>query len=380
MLKARVDKPGVSYAIFIVTVESRLTNAPPGIPATKVRFPRQKSTPVSAYICTSTNPANMSEVLKPDAISKYVVQSNRMVEARYTMSMYAFLIFRSMLWRIHKDDEAFREFRIPVAELLHGKSGGKTYEFIRDACEELVQQTLKIEKEEPQTTARKARRSFTIINLVSQCEYTEGARFIEARFNDQARPFLLNLCSNFTKIEVEQIKTMNRFYDYRLYSLLVQYKKIGRRRFTVQQLKEMMMLEEKYPRDRDFIRRVVRPALDEINRRDLRAEMDYVRQGNKVVALEFTIQKNPEFEPPEEQPDLFSDPRKHIDGKTVEERLQELDCFNVEQIKQLTYEHSIAKLNKALYGIKVEMQTRGEGKPPIWLIEKCFQNAGIRLR
>ena len=59
------------------------------------------------------------------------------------------------------------------------------------------------------------------------------------------KPFLLSLKSHFTTYDVRNILKLPSTYSVRIYELLKQYEKIGKRRFDLQELKEIIgVLEE----------------------------------------------------------------------------------------------------------------------------------------
>lgn len=71
-----------------------------------------------------------------------------------------------------------------------------------------------------------------------------------------------------------------------------QFHKLGQRECTLEQLREMLDLRDKYPSVKDLRRWVLEPALKELNAgTDLNVTMEVKRQGRKVVGYLFTIAK-----------------------------------------------------------------------------------------
>ena len=76
---------------------------------------------------------------------------------------------------------------------------------------------------------------------------------------------------------------------------------------AIHQFKELLGVENNYPRFMNFNQKVLKPAVAEINRvSDLKVTVDYQRQGRKVVALKFKIRRLLML-PESPQPALFPD-------------------------------------------------------------------------
>ena len=71
-----------------------------------------------------------------------------------------------------------------------------------------------------------------------------------------------------------------------------QFLKIGERTCTLEQLRQMLDLGEKYSNVKDMRRWVLEPALKEINAgTDLMVTAEPRRQGRRIVGFAFTIAK-----------------------------------------------------------------------------------------
>ena len=106
-------------------------------------------------------------------------------------------------------------------------------------------------------------------------------------------PFLLKLKQNFTQYEIIWTLHFKSKYSIRLYELVksIHYRELElyKKKYTVCGLKKLLD-GEKYKEYRDFKRRVLVPAIDEINQySDKTVSFEEVRRGRKVVAIEFTI-------------------------------------------------------------------------------------------
>lgn len=106
----------------------------------------------------------------------------------------------------------------------------------------------------------------------------------------------------------------------RLYELLKSYEYIGRFETTVDNLRDMLILENEYPKMADFKRYVIDKALDEINRfTDIEVEYQAIKRGRAITGFTFTIQKAENWDGQYHATQLY------LDGKLPSRAKQERD-------------------------------------------------------
>ena len=128
---------------------------------------------------------------------------------------------------------------------------------------------------------------------VFHVKYKEGQGCVELGFSPTVLPHLTMLNKEFTSYQLKQIGNLSSFYAVRLYELMSQFLKLGERECTLDQLRQMLDLGEKYQNVKDLRRRVLDPALKELNRStDLAVVAEPRRKGRKIVGFSFTITKN----------------------------------------------------------------------------------------
>ena len=84
-------------------------------------------------------------------------------------------------------------------------------------------------------------------------------------FNPQILPYLSNLKANFTQYLQSDISDVSGAYTIRFYELICQYRTIGKREVSIQDLRFILNIGDKYPLFYDFKKRVIEPAIKEIN-------------------------------------------------------------------------------------------------------------------
>jgi hypothetical protein len=111
------------------------------------------------------------------------------------------------------------------------------------------------------------------------------------RFNDEIRPYLLQLRQNFTKPQLEQLLKLKSSHSYRIYWLLKEYGTFGQRTIDVEELKSLLNLQGRYKQFPLFRLRVLNRAQEELSKTDLPFEYELHCEGknNKVVRIRFVF-------------------------------------------------------------------------------------------
>lgn len=120
---------------------------------------------------------------------------------------------------------------------------------------------------------------------------------VSVRITEEVMPYLWNLRERFVAYELYQTLAMKSTYSIELFELLKSYAFRKKITVSIDDLRKYFGLGDKYKAYRDFKRRVVDPAVKEINEyTDLFVSYDPVRRGNPFAALTFTIEKKGSWE------------------------------------------------------------------------------------
>ena len=229
---------------------------------------------------------------------KVIVQHNALVNARFDLTTVEMRLFMAMLSRIGRDDNEFREMRIPLTEIV-ATSGRrpsvKDYQQVAGMCDQLVSRILHIER--PQEGRRQRERKggggatpdFDKIPLMAYAKYRGQEGALRVRFNDEVMPYLLQLHQNFTKAQVVQLLKLKSPHSYRIYWLLKEYATFGVRTLKVEELKSILNLEGQYKQFPLFRLRVLDRAQQELAQTDLPFEYHLLRLGKSVDQIKFTF-------------------------------------------------------------------------------------------
>lgn len=224
-----------------------------------------------------------------DDKSLTVRQSNTLIEASYRIaSVGEGRLIRALIAQIQPTDEDFKLYRVAVADFarLFDITGEAAYEQIKRAADELTGRKIKIENE----------KGWLFMNWLSSAEYYRGKGFVELRFEQKLKPYLLQLKGYFTQYELENVVSFKSAYSIRIYELLKadQFKAERgghfQRVFNYEELRKSIGIEEtEYALFADFRRYVIEIAVREINANSNVeiTQVDYPKTGRKITHIIF---------------------------------------------------------------------------------------------
>lgn len=251
----------------------------------------------------------MAKYNKQRNVIKLVRKSNELVEARYKFDIWETRIFTKMLTMIHKDDNDFQNYRIYLKDVVHDfdlESNNDAYERLRAGGLKLMTKIVKVIRNTDEGTMELQTPIVVgVENLVNRKGKGDEGRFINVSFHPGMKPFLLSLKSHFTTYDIRNILKLPSSYSIRIYELLKQYQKIGRRKFLLEELKEVIGVKEEiivngkkqykdsYPKFGNFKQRVLLKAQKDLKKfTDISFEFDQLKRGRSVYALQFYIYPN----------------------------------------------------------------------------------------
>lgn len=214
-----------------------------------------------------------------------VIQSNRLIEAKYRLSIEEQKIVKILISQIKKDDEDFKsyEFRIKdLAEFL-GMEHTNIYGVLRNITRRLMTRVLEFYNPMTKNLLQAA--------WLSSAEYREGQGTVGLCFDPKLKPLLLQLKSYFTKYELEQIMQFRGQYTIRFFEFRKSF--LGRNKyevnFTLKELRNVLSLKkDEYEQFFDFKRRVLEPArLELLEKTGKSFSWEAVKQGRggKIIGV-----------------------------------------------------------------------------------------------
>lgn len=121
--------------------------------------------------------------------------------------------------------------------------------------------------------------------LAGVVEYRDNPCAVGVRLSPFLAPYLCELKAKFTSYRLGSVSGMTSIYGIRLYELLTQYRQFEKRKFELSELKEFLGIDaDAYGDIRDFKKRVIAPAVDNVNDcSDLKiTDVSYSRKGRAI--------------------------------------------------------------------------------------------------
>lgn len=232
-----------------------------------------------------------------------VVKSNQLIQSRMNWTKLEHRVVAMLIAQLKRDDHQFKEQRVYIKDItnLSGRNGKSLYNQAEDICKKLLDQKIHVRTRTPD-----GRRRYKGYNCMSTCEYVEGSGYIEAKFNDDMRPLLLQLKRRFTQYNLQSFMQLSSQYSMRIYELLKMREGLRFLRITVEELREILCCEHSYRRFADFKRWVLESARDELKEKaDIYFNYKVERDGQTPVRVNFIIKNgSPEGDDPS-QPSLI---------------------------------------------------------------------------
>ena len=214
-----------------------------------------------------------------------VKQHNKLIEARYKLSITEQRLIRMLISMIERDDEDFKQYAVRVVDLatILNIKGGDIYPAIERAVNKLMDTPIKFNDGDDLVNVR----------WLSSSRYQSKKGIALLRFDPELKPFLLQLKSHITYYQLGNIIHLKHTASIRIYELLKQYENIGNRKFSVEQIRNILMIgENEYKQYRDFRRWILKVAQTELKEKtDITFEYIEEKQGRNVNFINFIITK-----------------------------------------------------------------------------------------
>lgn len=215
-------------------------------------------------------------------------QDNQLVTACYRMTLVEKKLLLLGISKVDPSRMPSRgsplEFDVTVTEWrgVYGDESRSIYKELEAATKRLIRR---------QVTLRGRADGEQLVNWLDRCQYHKGEGRISIRFGWTISHYLGGLLEQFTRLNILDIRALSSFHSIRLYEVLVQFRSTGFRAVSLDEFRKIMSLEDEYPRFADLKRRIIEPAISDINSNtDLIVVWQEVKQGKKVVSLRFIFE------------------------------------------------------------------------------------------
>lgn len=244
---------------------------------------------------------------KDGTLVRFIKKSNDLVEARYKFDIWETRLFTRMLMMIEREDKDFHEYRVYLSDLIKDfglDRSNASYERLKMGAMKLMTKIIQVVRETKDGPMEFSTPIVVGVDNPLNPEPGDG-EFIDMSFHPKMKPFLLELREKFTMYDVRNILKLPSSYSIRIYELLKQYEKIGRRKFEIGELKRIIgAIEERtvrgkkvendhYPLYGNFRQRVLLKAQKDLKEyTDISFTFDPIKKGRKYHWLIFHISSN----------------------------------------------------------------------------------------
>ena len=220
-----------------------------------------------------------------NAKNNWIYQSNKLIEASYTLTVVEQKLIRLLASMIKKDDDEFKEYEFETKNLIKvlNTSDSRFYRDIDNITDLLMQRIIKIKDIDTG--------DFEKYHWVDVCKYKSGT--LKLQINKELKPFYLSL-DWYTKYQLKNIMQFKCTYSFRMYELLKQYENIGSRTISIDDLRFILDINKnQYQKYANLKQKVIKKSISEINTKtDLYIEYEELKKVRKVVSIKFIIHSN----------------------------------------------------------------------------------------
>ena len=218
-----------------------------------------------------------------------VVKSNKVVEASYMLTLAEQRVLLACIAQIDSKQELTEGYRFEVtaagvADLVGLDNLSTVYRDLKKAADKLYERSVVIDDPDPDNPKIEQRKT----RWISSIDYIPGEGKLALSFSVGIIPYLSQLSREFTKYKLKHVARFESVYSIRLYELLVQWSSAGEREIEVEWLKRQFQVESKYSRVVDLKKRVIDPAVAEINgHSNLWVEYGQRKSGRTITHFQF---------------------------------------------------------------------------------------------
>lgn len=217
---------------------------------------------------------------------KLILQHNAITSGRYDFSSCELDIMFMILANLKQGEDTY-SIHISDIEAITGRSWN--YQQLKDATETMLSRVYQVE------TADR----FTQMVLFQYFDYIKGTGTVKVRLTEKAIPYFFDLKSNFTSLQLKAILSCTSKYAKRIYALACQYRVMGTKKFSIDELKEMLYLKDpkgKIPEQFERISSLKKDVLDvakkQINEHtDIHFDYELKKRGRSFDWIIFHVNK-----------------------------------------------------------------------------------------
>ena len=216
-----------------------------------------------------------------------VVKSNEIVQkSRYHLGTQQQKLILYMISKIRPEDTEFKEYAFELKNLckiLNIDVNGANYYRFKESIKKIADTSFWLEIDGKDRLYR----------WIDDVTIEDGKTLVKIKFDEDLKPFLLQLRESFTYYQLENVLCFDSKYSFRLYEIFQSYGFIGEIMFSLDELKRLLMIENKYNRFSMFKVNVLNKAIDEINKyTDINISYSLIRENRIIKYIKFELYRS----------------------------------------------------------------------------------------
>lgn len=218
-----------------------------------------------------------------------VVESNALARSEYYMTANENRLLKLSIAKLNStlaDADQLQDIPITAKEFkeLFEIEPKNTYRDMEQAATRLLKRQITIQIDKDKTT----------YNLLTQVTYRKHEGTVLITINPRLAIHFIGLKQQYTQFMLEGMRRFKLFSSARIYELMKSVESQGHYEIGIDAFKVRILADaKKYPRYSDLKKRVLEPALAEINGlSDIEVSYEPVRESRKIKKIRFKIKKN----------------------------------------------------------------------------------------
>ena len=232
-------------------------------------------------------------------MSKLVVKDNALMNASYNLDLVE---QRLILLAIVEARESGKGINANDPLTVHAESyinqfgvaRQTAYQALKDACDDLFARQFSYQEINERGNTENVRSRW-----VSEVRYVDAEATVKLIFAPVVIPLITRLEERFTQYEMKQISELSTGYAIRLYELLICWRTTGKTPIIeLSDFRQKMgVLDSEYQRMHDLKKRVLEPALEQINEHtDITATYEQHKKGRTITGFSFKFKQKKKTE------------------------------------------------------------------------------------
>lgn len=217
---------------------------------------------------------------------------NSLIEAAFPSTTTELKLLSAVISRISRTDTEFEEVSFGLCELADLIGVERSH-----AAEQIIPAASSLRKRDVFINENGRITETTFFTSISRDAKVTNESLLTFTFLPKLKKHLLQMKGFFTLVNLEIILSFKSVYSIRIYFLLKQYQKIGKRKMLFQELKSMLCIKDKYKLFSDFRRYVLEHTKSEFEeeiydgkkKSDISFDFQLIRKGRSVHTILFII-------------------------------------------------------------------------------------------